>query len=90
MDVEAPPSSPSSDRSLGDGSSCDTPTSRSSLSEDGKSNNGKYCDCCYCEFFGHGTVSLKKIFLGTLQSIFVIVIYFTFPSHQLLRPATIS
>ncbi|XP_028391489.1 protein FAM193A-like isoform X2 [Dendronephthya gigantea] len=55
VDVEAPPSSPSSDRSVGDGSSCDTPTSRSSLSEDGKSNNGKYCDCCYCEFFGHGT-----------------------------------
>ncbi|CAB3980159.1 Hypothetical predicted protein [Paramuricea clavata] len=60
LDVEAPPSSPSSDRSVGDGSSCDTPTSRSSLSEDGKSNNGKYCDCCYCEFFGHSTPAVAQ------------------------------
>lgn len=59
LDVEAPPSSPSSDRSVGDGSSCDTPTSRSSLSEDGRPNNGKYCDCCYCEFFGNGNVIRK-------------------------------
>ncbi|XP_046851429.1 protein FAM193A-like isoform X2 [Xenia sp. Carnegie-2017] len=52
--VEAPPSSPSSDRSVGDGSSCDSPPSPCSLSDDSKSNNGKYCDCCYCEFFGQG------------------------------------
>ena len=58
MNLEAPPSSPSSVRSNGDGSSCDTPTSRSSQSEDGRPNNGKYCDCCYCEFFGHGAVSV--------------------------------
>ena len=62
--MEAPPSSPSSDRSVGDGSSCDSPPSPCSLSDDSKSNNGKYCDCCYCEFFGQGNVShLGKIII---------------------------
>jgi hypothetical protein len=73
--VEAPPSSPSSDRSVGDGSSCDTPTSRSSLSEDGKSNNGKYCDCCYCEFFGHSTVSFGSYFANVQTNVLQGVIH---------------
>lgn len=49
------PGSPCSVRSSGDGSSCDTPPVHDSASstEDGRTERGKYCDCCYCEFFGH-------------------------------------
>lgn len=53
------PGSPCSVRSSGDGSSCDTPPVHDSASstEDGRTERGKYCDCCYCEFFGHAAVS---------------------------------
>jgi hypothetical protein len=38
----------------GDGidDSCSEQSSTNSSQKD-----GKYCDCCYCEFFGHGNVS---------------------------------
>ena len=58
MNLVAPPLSPSSVCNNGDSSLCDTSTSGSLLLEDGRPNNGKYCDCCYCEFFGHGAVSV--------------------------------
>ena len=59
---DAPPGSPcSSVRSSGDGSSCDTPPASKSVTEDGRSGTGKYCDCCYCEFFGHAAVSTPNI-----------------------------
>jgi len=55
LGLDVPPGSPSSVRSSGDGSSCDTPPVNqcSSSTEDGRTDRGKYCDCCYCEFFGH-------------------------------------
>lgn len=28
----------------------------SSTSASNQKENNKYCDCCYCEFFGHGQV----------------------------------
>ena len=59
LGLDVPPGSPSSVRSSGDGSSCDTPPVNqcSSSTEDGRTDRGKYCDCCYCEFFGHAAVS---------------------------------
>ena len=59
LGLDVPPGSPSSVRSSGDGSSCDTPPVNqcSSSTEDGRTERGKYCDCCYCEFFGHAAVS---------------------------------
>lgn len=56
LGLDVPPGSPSSVRSSGDGSSCDTPPVNSqctSSTDDGRTDRGKYCDCCYCEFFGH-------------------------------------
>ena len=35
--------------------SCSEKSSSTSASNNQK--EGKYCDCCYCEFFGHGNVS---------------------------------
>lgn len=59
LGLDVPPGSPSSVRSSGDGSSCDTPPVNqcSSSTDDGRTDRGKYCDCCYCEFFGHAAVS---------------------------------
>jgi len=39
--------------------SCDDNCSEKSSSTTNSQNqkDGKYCDCCYCEFFGHGNVS---------------------------------
>ena len=61
LGLDVPPGSPSSVRSSGDGSSCDTPPVNqcSSSTEDGRTDRGKYCDCCYCEFFGHAAVSSR-------------------------------
>lgn len=55
LGLDVPPGSPCSVRSSGDGSSCETPTVNqcTSSTEDGRADRGKYCDCCYCEFFGH-------------------------------------
>lgn len=55
LGLDVPPGSPSSVRSSGDGSSCDTPPVNqcTSSTDDGRTDRGKYCDCCYCEFFGH-------------------------------------
>lgn len=55
LGLDVPPGSPSSVRSSGDGSSCDAPAVNqcTSSTEDGRADRGKYCDCCYCEFFGH-------------------------------------
>lgn len=39
----------------GDEDSCSEHSSGTSTSTNQK--DGKYCDCCYCEFFGHGGVS---------------------------------
>uniref|UniRef100_A0A3Q3L852 Family with sequence similarity 193 member A n=1 Tax=Labrus bergylta TaxID=56723 RepID=A0A3Q3L852_9LABR len=39
-----------------DEDSCSEHSSSTSTSTNQK--EGKYCDCCYCEFFGHGGVSL--------------------------------
>ena len=36
--------------------SCSEKSSSTSASNNQK--EGKYCDCCYCEFFGHGNVSI--------------------------------
>lgn len=38
-----------------DEDSCSEHSSSTSTSTNQK--EGKYCDCCYCEFFGHGGVS---------------------------------
>lgn len=32
----------------------------SSTSNSTNQKEGKYCDCCYCEFFGHGNVSFSQ------------------------------
>lgn len=46
-----------------DEDSCSEHSSSTSTSTNQK--EGKYCDCCYCEFFGHGGVSvLGGEFLG--------------------------
>ena len=34
----------------------------SSTSNSTNQKEGKYCDCCYCEFFGHGTVSANCLY----------------------------
>lgn len=34
----------------------------SSTSNSTSQKEGKYCDCCYCEFFGHGNVSENNVF----------------------------
>ena len=39
-----------------DEDSCSEHSSSTSTSTNQK--EGKYCDCCYCEFFGHGGVSV--------------------------------
>ena len=36
----------------------DSCSEQSSSTSASNQKEGKYCDCCYCEFFGHGTVSL--------------------------------
>lgn len=63
LGVDVTPGSPSSVRSSGDGSSCDIPPVHHSASstEDGRTDRGKYCDCCYCEFFGHAAVSITQL-----------------------------
>lgn len=35
----------------------DSCSEQSSSTSTSNQKEGKYCDCCYCEFFGHGTVS---------------------------------
>jgi len=40
-----------------DEDSCSEHSSSTSTSTNQK--EGKYCDCCYCEFFGHGGVSAR-------------------------------
>ena len=40
-----------------DEDSCSEHSSSTSTSTNQK--EGKYCDCCYCEFFGHGGVSAQ-------------------------------
>ena len=64
---DVPPGSPSSVRSSGDGSSCDTPpvNQYTSSTEDSRTDRGKYCDCCYCEFFGHQPVSTYLLKIPT-------------------------
>lgn len=66
LGLDVPPGSPSSVRSSGDGSSCDTPPVNqcTSSTDDGRTDRGKYCDCCYCEFFGHAAVS--RLFTSNL------------------------
>ena len=39
-------------------SSTSTSTNQNNKDGNGGGGGGKYCDCCYCEFFGHTTVSL--------------------------------
>ena len=29
-----------------------------------RERESKHCDCCYCEFFGHGGVSIRVVGLG--------------------------
>lgn len=41
-----------------DEDSCSEHSSSTSTSTNQK--EGKYCDCCYCEFFGHGGVSAHR------------------------------
>lgn len=42
-----------------DEDSCSEHSSSTSTSTNQK--EGKYCDCCYCEFFGHGGVSARGL-----------------------------
>ena len=43
---------------LDDGEDEDSSSERSSCaSSSTNQKDGKYCDCCYCEFFGHNAVS---------------------------------
>lgn len=70
LGLDVPPGSPSSVRSSGDGSSCDTPPVNqcTSSTDDGRTDRGKYCDCCYCEFFGHAAVS--RLFTSNQVTLF--------------------
>lgn len=36
----------------------DSCSEQSSSTSNSNQKEGKYCDCCYCEFFGHGNVSM--------------------------------
>jgi len=50
---------------LDDGEDEDSSSERSSCaSSSANQKDGKYCDCCYCEFFGHNAViaSLNYLF----------------------------
>lgn len=47
-----------------DEDSCSEHSSSTSTSTNQK--EGKYCDCCYCEFFGHGGVSAAPALPGRL------------------------
>lgn len=44
-----------------DEDSCSEHSSSTSTSTNQK--EGKYCDCCYCEFFGHGGVRHANLLL---------------------------
>lgn len=78
------PGSPCSVRSSGDGSSCDTPPVHDSASstEDGRTDRGKYCDCCYCEFFGHAAVSNATV-VRNLHRVRVLLKWFNFSEKKL-------
>ena len=36
----------------------DSCSEQSSSASASNQKDGKYCDCCYCEFFGHSNVSI--------------------------------
>lgn len=38
----------------------DSCSEQSSTTSSSNQKEGKYCDCCYCEFFGHGNVSTES------------------------------
>ena len=44
-----------------DDSNDDSCSERSSSTSASNQKDGKYCDCCYCEFFGHTTVRLRVL-----------------------------
>ena len=39
----------------------DSCSEQSSSTSTSNQKDGKYCDCCYCEFFGHSTVSTRLV-----------------------------
>lgn len=39
----------------------DSCSEQSSSTSTSNQKEGKYCDCCYCEFFGHGNVSIPNL-----------------------------
>ena len=39
----------------------DSCSEQSSSTSTSNQKDGKYCDCCYCEFFGHSTVSMSHV-----------------------------
>lgn len=50
----------------------------SSTSNSTNQKEGKYCDCCYCEFFGHGNVSSSILYIIHVHG------YFQENSHMYL------
>ena len=83
LGLDVPPGSPSSVRSSGDGSSCDTPPVNqcTSSTDDGRTDRGKYCDCCYCEFFGHAAVS--RLFTSNQVTLFDFCVHVLKPKDGL-------
>ena len=57
----------------------DSCSEQSSSTSNSNQKDGKYCDCCYCEFFGHTTVSLIVIVIVivylAIQNTYIIDIY---------------
>ena len=57
-----------------DEDSCSEHSSSTSTSTNQK--EGKYCDCCYCEFFGHGGVRRTHLLLADLACSLQINMFF--------------
>ncbi len=54
---------------LEEGDDEDSSSERSSCASSNNQKDGKYCDCCYCEFFGHNAVCFGKGFLWVLKGL---------------------
>lgn len=45
----------------------DSCSEQSSSTSTSNQKEGKYCDCCYCEFFGHGNVSIPNLIFQNMK-----------------------
>ena len=79
----------------------DSCSEQSSSTSASNQKDGKYCDCCYCEFFGHSNVSHFNIclccffykILVNLNEYFAfcyVILVLTFSHHRHLQVETMQ